>query len=261
MKFVKRLVVLIVALVLIVVAVVIFRGGAVIRQGVNRVGPQVLGVPVVLEGARFSPFQGLVQMSRLTVGNPEGFRTDHMFFMDDLEVEVEVRSLLSDTIVINRIHIEAPQIIYEAGLRGTNLGTLLARLESEKDPAAGEGEGSGKTVVIRELTIANASAQVSATALQGREVTIEIPPITLTDLGGEDQDTAQIVAEVVRTVIIIVINTVADEDEQLGAELKDAFEEVDALRGVTEERVRAVTDAVRDGARAVRGLFGGDRDE
>jgi len=216
---------------------------------------------VVLDGARFSPFQGLVQLNGLAVGNPDGFTPGNMFYMDDLEVDLDVRSLFSDTVVINRIQVDGPQINYEAGSRGTNLGVLLAKLQSDAEAEADAEAKPGKGVVIKELTIVNAQARVSATALQGRGVTVQIPPITLNDLGGADQDTARIVAEVVRIVIILVMDTVADEEDLLTGELKDAFEEADALRGAAEERVRAVTDAVRDGARAVRGILGRDRDE
>ena len=261
MKIVKWLVTLILAAVVIVLGVVIFQGGAVIRQGVNRVGPQVLGVPVVLDGARFSPFQGLVQMNGLAVGNPEGFTTGNMFYMDDLEVDMDVRSLFSDTVIINHIQVDGPQINYEAGARGTNLGVLLAKLQSDAERDADAKAKPGKGVVIKELSIVNAQSRVSATVLQGRGVTIQIPPITLTNLGGEDQDTAQIVAEIVRAVIIIVMDTVADEEGLLTGEMKDAFKEIEALRGVAEGQVREVTDAVRDGARAVRGILGRDRDE
>lgn len=263
MKILLRLVVVLVVIAALAVVALIFWGGQIIQQGVNTVGPQVLGVPVRLEHARFYPLRGHVHLSGLFVGNPEGFRTESLFRMQTLEVDLNVRSLLSDEIVIERILIDAPQITYEVGTRRTNIGTLLAALEGEAKPETApaptprEDVGPGKQVVIKELILADARANVSATAMGGRVVPVQLSTMVLRDLGGEDQSIRDIVTEVMKAVAGAVGNAVAGAGDLLGDGLKSALEGVGALSGVATEGVRAVTGTAGEGARAATETLGG----
>ncbi len=265
MRVLKWLVLVLVIIIAISVVTLVFWGGHVIKEGVNRVGPQVLGVPVELQEARFHPFRGHVSLNGMFVGNPEGFRTDSLFEMSQLEIDLDVKSLFTDTIIINRILIDSPRITYEVGARRTNLGTLLRQLEGEEDPDAPEEEPEiepveevepGKHVVIKELVLADARAQVSATAMRGRVVPVQLSTITLTDLGGEDQSLTQIATEVVKAVAGAVGNAVAGAGDLLGEGLQSALEGVGAIGGRAADGARAVTGAAGDGTRAVTGAVG-----
>ncbi len=261
MKIVKRVLVGLVLFLAIVVVVMVFWGGHVIKTSVNRLGPQVLGVPVVLEDARFHPIRGFVSLSGLVVGNPEGFRTESLFDLTHLEVDLDMSTLFSDPLVINRIVIERPQITYEMGLRRTNIGVLLASLEKEveeeeelieEEPEAAPARG----VVIRELILQDTTARVSATALRGGSVPITLGTITLNDLGGEDQSITQISTQIVGAIFGVVVNAVAGAGDLLGDGLGAAWEGVGAVGGRAADGVRAVTGAAGEGARAVTGTVG-----
>ena len=261
MKIVRRVLAGIGLVLVAVLLVVIFWGGHVVKQSVNLVGPQVLGVPVELDHARFYPLRGYISLSGLTVGNPEGFKTDSLFSMRHLEVDLDMRSLLTDTIIVRRIIIERPEITYEIGLGKTNLGALLGQLESaeaapkEPKPDA-EPTGPAKTVIIQELVLAEARAQVSATALGGSAVPVQLGTIRLTDLGGPDQSVAQIMTQVMKALVGAVGNSVAGAGDLLGDGLKAALGGVGALGGAAVDGAKAVTGAAADGAKAVTDTIG-----
>lgn len=265
MKIVIRVIVVLAVLAGLALGLVIFRGGHVVKESVNRLGPRVLGVEVTLESAHFHPLRGYISLHGLTIGNPEGFHTENLFAVRQLEVDLNMRSLLSDTIIIDRIFIDSPQITYEVGLRRTNLGTLIAQLEEryngdqeaedvEIEPLPEEDvlEDAGKTVVIKELILADARAQVSATAVRGRVVPIQLSTITLNDLGGEDQSLTQIITQVVRAILGAVTNAVGGAGDALGEGLSSALEGIGGLSGRAADGARAVTGAVGDGARGLR---------
>ena len=88
-------------------------GGKLIRQTVNVVGPTALGVPVSLDEAHFHLLRGHVKLKGLKVGNPEGFKTDGIFELGELSVDLNVRSLASGLIHIRKITVDAPKITYE----------------------------------------------------------------------------------------------------------------------------------------------------
>jgi len=267
MKCIVRVVGWVVLLLVIVATAVIVYGGTMIKQGVEVIGPRILGVPVIVEQVRFHPLRGNVSLSGLFIGNPSGFQTEGLFEMRYLEVDIDLASLRTDTVVINRILIDAPQITYEVGLRRTNLGTLLANLEAradgdKKDDKADPDDEPGKAVVIKELVLADARVEVSATAMRGRVVPVQLSTITLTDLGGEDQSITEIATEVVRALLGAVGNAVAGAGDLLGEGLRSAIDGAGALTGRAADGARAVTGAVGDGARGLRDMLpGGDDDE
>lgn len=264
MKIIKRVLVGLVLFLAIVVVVMVFWGGHVIKTSVNRLGPQLLGVPVVLEDARFHPIRGFVSLSGLVVGNPEGFRTESLFDLTYLEVDIDMWTVFSDPIVITRIVIKKPQITYEMGLRRTNIGVLLDRLEGEveADEAAIETEmevAPARGVVIQELVLRDATARISATALRGGSVPITLGTITLNDLGGEDQSITQISTQIMGAIFGVLVNAVAGAGDLLGDGLGAAWEGIGAVCGRTADGVRSVTGAVSDGARRLLGR--GDDEE
>jgi len=260
MKLIKRLlqvVLVLVILVAVAVGLIALRGGPIIREGVNRIGPRVLGVPVTLESARFNPLEGQVHLTGLLVGNPEGFRTESLFDLHHFEAAINVRSLLTDTIIIDRILIEAPRITYEMRRGGSNLGVLLAHLEGEPkaaptpDPdAEPRTKATERTVVIRELVLVDARVDVSATAAGGRTVPVQLSTITLHDLGGPDQDTAAIVAEIVRAIIQASGSAIQASGAAFGDGLDAVIESLDGIGGADGERVRKALDTAADQIRS-----------
>ena len=259
MKIAKWIIAGVGVLLVAIVVVMIFWGGHVVKHSVNTIGPQVLGVPVRLEQARFHPLRGYISLSELVVGNPEGFRTESLFEVHHLEVDLAMSTLFSDPLVIQRIFIDSPQITFEMGLRGTNIGSLIDSLEEEdadeeEEVAVADDEPAapGRGVVIQEFVLADATIRVSATALRGQSVPITLGTVTLTELGGEDQSVAQIVTQVVKALAGTVVNAVGGAGDLLGDGLRGAWNGVSSVGGLAVDGVRAVTGGVADGARGLR---------
>jgi len=58
----------------------------------------------------------------MVVGNPEGFKTESVFQLNQIRVILDPKSLLTNRIHIREILIDAPEITYEVGLSGSNIG-------------------------------------------------------------------------------------------------------------------------------------------
>ena len=124
-----------IGLAVIAVVVLIFSLGSIVKTGVNRYGPQITQSTVVLKDARISPLSGVGTLKELTVGNPAGWQTPQAFFLKEITLEVEPRSLTTEHIVINRILIDQPVITYETTITNSNLQDLLNNIQKT---AAGE---------------------------------------------------------------------------------------------------------------------------
>ena len=189
----------IIVLVLIIALIVVTTFlGSIIKTAVNKVGPAALGVDVSLEDADFSLFKGRVKFKKLIIGNPEGFDTPSLCELSQFEVIMKPGSVMSDTIIIEKIHIDGPQFTYQRGLKDSNLSKLVDQLKGDKkleEKERGEekkeeskkpekkGKGPSPKVIINDLIIENAKVNVSITALGDKQTIIHLPTIHLKDIG------------------------------------------------------------------------------
>lgn len=196
----------IVAGILVVLAVLLvvleFSLDRIVLKTVNAAGPAALGVPVALQDADISLFRGKAALKGLHIGNPEGYKTDGLFDLGSMSVDVDNSTLLSDTVVIKEIEIQDLALTYEKGLLNSNLGALIESLSGEDEPAeeapedkpeeeTDEAEKPGKKVVIEKLRITGSRMNFSVTGAAaltgGASIPVPLPPITLTDLGKEKE--------------------------------------------------------------------------
>lgn len=251
--------------VVVVAALVILNtfGGAVVKKAVNLGGPAALGVPVTLEDADFMLLRGHVRLQGLKVGNPEGFHTESLFDLGALEVDLDVKSLLTDTIRIRRILVKEPGITYERGLTSSNLGKLLEHLEPKEDGAAEKkpveqepAEKSGGTkVVIDQFTIADAKLRVSITGAAGLAAPIPLPTIELKDLGKEEEGAsfATVIGDVVKAIAGSVTSVLTGAGKLVGEGAVAVGKGAVAAGEAAVEGAAAVGSAAVEGAAAVGG--------
>jgi uncharacterized protein involved in outer membrane biogenesis len=151
-------------------------------------------VPITVDRIHIGVLSGSAQVKGLVVGNPEGYKTPFAVSVGLAEVSVNVASALSDKIVVHSIHVESPEITFEGGLRGNNLFKIRDNLSS---PAAAGGSNAttspgatggkpAKKIEVDDFLITGARIHVSLTSLGGKEMTLPLPDIHLTDLGQGD---------------------------------------------------------------------------
>lgn len=281
MRKVARWVAIVVPGLLVVAAVSLsLFGGAMIKGAVNSFGPAVLGVPVTLERATFRPFSGKVQLTKLHVGNPEGFKTPALFDLGDVDIELNARSLFDDTIVIHKIFVNAPEITYERGLLASNFSKLLDQLQGG-DKTAGEKKpeetpekttaDGGKKVIIEELVVRDPKLNVSITAAGGHYIPVALGQVEMKDIGRKSGGAT--FADAVKVIFSVLTqnieNAVTGAGDLIGSGVKTAGkaagEGVKAVGGALSDGASAAGGAISDGASAVGktigGLLGGKKDD
>ena len=181
-KIFKRIALVFTATLLLLMVIATLFINHVIKHGVARTAPLVLGVPVTVDKVNVNLWKGRVTVRGLSIGNPEGFSTNAMFRMGHFFVDVNVASVFhsSRPIRINEIIIDAPVISYETGtIRKSNIDTFLERLQSDK-----KSEGPTRKVIISKLSFTNGEIHYRHSLLTvGASVPIPLPSLYLTDIG------------------------------------------------------------------------------
>jgi hypothetical protein len=177
-----------------VVAVLSLDG--IVKRSVETFGPQITKVAVNVDSVHIRLLNGSAEARGFVVGNPEGFKTTQAISVGLAEFGVNPVSILSDKIVIRTIHVESPEITFEGGLGGNNLGKILDNVKAVAKaggPASARTGATpktdarpGKKIEVDDFLITGAKVSGTLVLPNGREMalkTLSLPEIHLTDLG------------------------------------------------------------------------------
>ena len=93
------------------VVVIIFIGVAaavlfmenIVKTTVNKYGSEIIGTKVELQGFSLNPLNGTASIRDFTVANPKNYQTPYLFRLGGISIKVDMKSVLSDTIIIEDI--------------------------------------------------------------------------------------------------------------------------------------------------------------
>lgn len=174
-----------------------------VKLAVETYGPGIVGAPVSVGSVMLAPWSGRGSINNLVIGNPSGFKGAHALKVGSVAVRIKLSSLASDTIVVESVDVREPEILYEMGSGGSNLSRLQRNAERAvgKPAEAPEGKAApAKSMIIEELFVSGGQVGVSASALGQTGVTIPMPVVRLSNLGGKGRTPAQAVSQVLAAV-------------------------------------------------------------
>lgn len=180
----KKIAAVLLVLVAIVGAAVFWLSGNIdglIKDAIAHYGSTMTQAKVSVEAVKIEPASGKGTISNLMIGNPPGFKTAHALKVGQIEVDIDVTSVAKDVVLIRRIAINAPDVIYEKGDAMTNFDAIQKNIASYLSPA--DAKKDGKKLIVEQLTIRDAKAHASAAFMNGKTVSLPLPDINLKDIG------------------------------------------------------------------------------
>jgi len=212
--------ILIVAVVLIVIAAIVgaFFLDSIVKKGVETVGPKITKVSIDLDEIHIGLLTGSAKVKGLVVGNPDGYKAPHAISVGLAEIGVNPFTVLSDKIVVHSIHVESPEITFEGGLSGNNLSAIMDNVDGtaqQGGPVVTNSAGkpkSARKIEVDDFLITGAKVHVILTQLGGKEMTLPLPQIHLTDLGkgGDGLTPTELTRAVFEAIISGTTKAVAD---------------------------------------------------
>lgn len=197
MKVFVRLLVLVGVLGIIAVVLVGLSLNALVKVGIETMGPRILGVPVTVEDVEIALLSGTsVQagLTRLVVNNPAGYETAHAVSLPKIRVQVNGNSLLTETVIVEEVLIVKPVMTFEWSLRGSNLGAIQENVrrhtrvdpdddDEEKETQHEEDEEFDKTVYVKKVMVKDAIINVSFTGGESEVIRLPLQDLELRDIG------------------------------------------------------------------------------
>ncbi len=182
---------------------------SIVANMIEKYGSEITGVKVAVSKVEISPASGEGTVRRLTMGNPPGYKSDYAFVMKQIDVKAQVRTFMSDVVVIDSISVDSPEITYELGSGGSNFETIQKNINSYKPANAKKDKESSKSVQINNLSITNGKITVSAPTLN-QNFEVALPDIHLNNLGkgGKEGNIPEVTQQVMNVVTAAVMKEV-----------------------------------------------------
>jgi hypothetical protein len=259
---------------IVVIAIVLFfvvsSLDSIIKTAVEKYGSEVTQVEVRLDKAKVSITSGEGSLRGLTVGNPEGFKTDSAFSLGEISVVLDVGTVTQNPIVIKEIVITAPEVTYELGSGGSNIDVIQRNVNAYggtgkgKAKAAPKGDDQeGRKLIIQNLYVKKGIVNVSAAMLKGKKLSAALPDIHLKDIGKQKggADPSEVVEKLVRAISQSSVKAVGtlDLDKLVGSTMEavaDMKGQIEGAKGSATSAQKAAEEGAKSVGGALKKMFG-----
>ena len=229
------------AAILLAVALVVTRLDSIITKAINTYGPGITGTEIRIDDVRVSFLSGEATVTNFVLGNPKGYRSTHAAKAASISVDLDIGSLLQDTVVIKRIEVVRPDIIYEKRGGTDNFKTIArhaAKQAKETGLAGGEDgkEKPGKKLLIREFIVKGGHVTLYTPDLPLGTASAAIPDMHLRNVGGDGAEPSAVFSRILAALYDrLTMPIVADT---LNRSLLEA-------RKTAEKGSRSITDKIK----------------
>ena len=159
---------------------------AVVKRAITHYGSQMTQASVTVDAVQMRSTDGAGTIRGLVVGNPAGFSSPYALKVGVIDVAVDLRTIGDPVVVIKRIVIESPELIYEKGATTTNFEAIQKNIAGALGTRKAGGEGTLSTprkLIVNELIIRQPRARATAAVLAGKTVSAMLPDIELHNVG------------------------------------------------------------------------------
>lgn len=251
MKVIKLLGGVVGLVIVVVVAAIVYlviNLNTVVKQGVETYGPEVTQTSVTLDKVNIGLFDGKGELKQFTVGNPEGFTSDHLLKWDTIRLKVDPASLRGDVVVIDDFTVEGININAEQKGYSTNLQKFLDGMKTKSEPSQSKEEASpekpSKEVRIALKHVKFANNSVNLISEKYGTYTLTMPEFELNALG--DPNVGLTPAELGAAILKPLVERARKQAEKKAKELLEAElkGKLDAKKAELKEKLDAEKEAI-----------------
>lgn len=127
---------------------------------------KITGTNVAITAVTIDPFNGTVSLRGLDIGNPSGYKSKNAIELGKIYSNIDLKSLLSQKIIINEVSLDGADIYYELKGNVDNIRTLMNNVTKNSSKlsssSASKSSRPSKDYVIKNLNITNSNLILSA---------------------------------------------------------------------------------------------------
>jgi len=210
----------------------------IVAKVIEDVGTEVTQTAVRVGGVDLDLLNGKAGLSQLTVANPAGFSSAHIFTLELVSIAIDVESVSSNPVIINEIVVKQPRVAYEINQQGTsNLDVLKKNVEGYS-ASRGDGSGTGTAkeaqepaeqgeeikLIIRQLRFEGGELNASSALRPDKPVKASLPAFTMSNIGESSGGATS--EQIAKEVLNRLVKQAMDAAKQAGVDrLTDELQE------------------------------------
>jgi hypothetical protein len=209
-----RILGIIVLLLVLIGVVVALLMNVIVKTGIEKGGTYALQTNTTVASVDLKPLSGAFTMNGLSIANPEGFSSDHLLSTGKFDVQLQTKTLFSNTLVMDKFVLDGLDLNIEQHLGGSNIAKLMDNLKrfQTTQAQAKQPNKPGKQVRIDRVVINNVVAHFhllsSAGSPAGEGVIVKVPEIVMTNVTSDNAQGA-IVGQLMAKLLPAIIESVA----------------------------------------------------
>jgi hypothetical protein len=168
-------------------------------EAVKETAEDLLDTGVSLGGVEVDLARGAAIITGLRVANPPGYSGSPALLFGAIEVDISLRSLGQDVLVIEQVQVTDVDVSFELNDQAvSNISVLEANLERAAPSAAGD-QG---LLIIERADFRGGTITATSTLQADQELTFAFPVVSFTDLGAPGGATAGAVGDEIAAVLM-----------------------------------------------------------
>lgn len=226
-KWILRIFLALVVLIGVGLVALYFGRNPLVIAGVERGGQYATSQKTALTDANLALFQGALTLNGLNIANPQGYSDPNFLTMKSCSVTMEPGSVLSDTVVIDRIDIDGLNITLDQnGVKGSNLSDIMDAINKNTASTGNSSNSSpGKKLKIGEVSLTNIMVHIHAAPLPNLD--LNLGNINIADPTNPDGRPMKI-ADLIGKILLHISENILN-NPQIPGQLKDSLKDVSSI--------------------------------
>jgi len=169
-------------------------GGALndlIKAKIEQIGSQVTGQRVAVNSVDVKLFKGVGTIKGIVLANPDKYKAQSAFSLNEVTLGINLASLTTDIIVIDKIIIDSPEAVVEfTETGGSNIQDIIRAINKNSPAASSEKTSTTSSTAepilkVKQFVLAGVALSVDLTSLGNKVHKKTLADIKLTNIGGE----------------------------------------------------------------------------
>jgi hypothetical protein len=162
MKLLVKLLGGLVVLLIVAVVVVYFSLNVIVGRTITTLAPRLTRTPVSISLVSISPFTGEGVIRGLRIDSPAGYKIQPAISLGRVHVKINIKSLLTDRVIIEEVTVDAPAVSIEQKLLDNNISDIRKNVKESAATVAATNDKNAKGTrkfQINHLLITNGQAK------------------------------------------------------------------------------------------------------
>ena len=169
-------------------------GGALndlIKAKIEQIGSQVTGQRVAVNSVDVKLFKGVGTIKGIVLANPKKYKAQSAFSLNEVTLGINLASLTTDIIVIDKIIIDSPEAVVEfTETGGSNIQDIIGAINKNSPAASSEKTSTTSSTAepilkVKQFVLAGVALSVDLTSLGNKVHKKTLADINLANIGGE----------------------------------------------------------------------------